>query len=158
MDFEGLNFIERLAGLYNMALRRVWGVPRLPAHRIAYRKRIIEKAGCFDENLGVAEDIDFFKRVLNLKPKVGYAEPVQVEASDIHSFKEFANRGLFYGENYLNYMKKHSSPDSLLHMVAPLYCVASIVLAVASIVSPFDLSYGLLSLPPIFCGRYFSGH
>ena len=64
-----------------MALTRVWGVPRLPAHRIAYRKRIIEKAGCFDENLGVAEDMDFFKRVSNLKAKVGYAEPVQVETS-----------------------------------------------------------------------------
>jgi hypothetical protein len=70
MDFKGQNFIERLKELYNMALRRVWGAPSLLAHRIAYRKRIIEKTGCFDENLGVAEDIDFLKTVLNLKPKV----------------------------------------------------------------------------------------
>jgi hypothetical protein len=94
MDFKGRNFVERLEELYNYRFKESVGCSKLPAHRIAYRKRIIEKAGCFDENLGVAEDIDFLKTVLNLKPKLGYVEPVQVEASDIlsNSLKKLAEQ------------------------------------------------------------------
>jgi len=97
-----------------------------PTMNVAFSKKVFDQVGLFDENLGIAEDVDLCWRATNAGFKIRF-EPAAEITHDFGSKKEDFNRAFRYGYGRAKLYKKHLNnwrnlfKKDIAVLVYPLY-------------------------------------
>jgi succinoglycan biosynthesis protein ExoA len=138
-------------GVGNSAFRTISGKSMLvdTAPFPAYTRKIIERAGLYDEELVRNQDDEYNYRIRELGGKILLAEDVHSTYFSRGSLKSLWRQYFQYGFWKVRVLQKHSRQMSLRQFVPPFFVLAlfgSILLALSPICHPLSLITPLLYL------------
>ena len=101
-------YIELLYEEYNLSFRSS-DPPQIMTGNAAYRARVLEEVGCFDESFETSEDYDLSARVFWSGYRLEYAPKAIVYHRHRSNLKKFFAQYFEYGRGYVRFSNKHRS-------------------------------------------------
>lgn len=114
--------------------------PRPTCTLSMFKKSVLKKVGGYDENLGYGEDQELAERIRKNFKKIGIIKDSGLYFKQITSWKRLFRQGLWYGRNFIDYLKKTKNFIKLFWILVNVFSIPFLILFILA----QNLLYGIL--------------